>query len=65
MTVICSLLCLQAGGKTLEQTYQPLWCLESSVSVLHVITEKVETRKPPVVQMMRPREVKRLRTQGC
>lgn len=45
MTVICSLLCLQAGGKTLEQTYQPIWCLEWSISVLHVITAKAESKK--------------------
>lgn len=60
VTVICSLLCLQAGGKTLEQTYQPIWCLEWSISVLHVITAKAESRKPPVVQMILPCEVNRV-----
>lgn len=45
VTVICSLLCLQAGGKTLEQTYQPIWCLEWSTSGLHGIVENVENKK--------------------
>lgn len=39
VTVICSLLCLQVGGQTLEQTYQPIWCLEWIIFVLHVIRE--------------------------
>lgn len=45
VTVICSLLCLQGGGETLEQTFQPIWCLEWSISGLHVITENAENKK--------------------